>query len=110
MLDLHVIYLPERDDMLRRLKSVSDDAHVVENFYPLLLEQAGEPKVGTGVVLMYFMAVGHYAYAREAEIDIVTSKAEEFITALLDDEQARDEALGLFRGVRLQVAVTKSQK
>jgi hypothetical protein len=42
------VILPERDDMLRRLKSVIDEPHTEQNFYPLLLKHAGQPKTPGG--------------------------------------------------------------
>src|ERR1039457_6878706 len=55
------IVLPERGDMLTRLKSVIDEPRTVSGFYPLLLEHAGLEKTPEGVGLMFVLAVADYA-------------------------------------------------
>ena len=47
---MHFTRLPARDEMLRRLKEVSDDERIARYFYSELLEFAGLPLPGETVV------------------------------------------------------------
>jgi len=55
-----VIVLPDADEMMRRLKAVSDNPHLVERLYPLLLREAGQRKYKNGVELMVKLAIYDY--------------------------------------------------
>lgn len=99
------ITLPEREDMLRRLKSVMDEPHAVERFYPLILKNAGRELVGMGVVMMLQLAVADYTADLPPIMGtLVQMNVDDYITALVDDEEVRGDALAMMRSIRAQVA------
>ena len=99
------IVLPEREDMLRRLKSVLDEPHAVERFYPLILKDAGRELVGMGVVMMLQLAIADYtAGMPPIMMAVVQMNVDDYITALVDDEEVRGDALAMMRSVRAQAA------
>lgn len=52
--------LPDREELLRRLRLVSDNAHFEERFFPLILKHAGTEKVAMGVVMLMELALYDY--------------------------------------------------
>ena len=97
--------LPEREEMMRRLKSVMDDSDAVENFYPLILKAAGSELVGMGVVMMLQMAIADFTADQTPFMALVLqSSVDAYITALVDDEEVRNDALTKMRTVRAQMA------
>ena len=97
-MNMKTIDLPERDEMFRRLKAIMDDPHVVERLYPLMLRHAGQRKVALGVVNMVVMSITEYTDELPAPLsDIVMKSAPDFVEALIDDEEVREEAMGIIR-------------
>jgi hypothetical protein len=87
------VTLPERDEMLRRLKSVIDEPHTTENFYPKLLKHAGQAKTGVGVGLMFQLAVFDYAGETGPVAAGLNVAAPSFMAVLVEDEDIRRYAL-----------------
>ena len=87
--------LPERDEMLRRLRGVIDEPHATEGFYPRLLALAGQPMSGVEVAAAFQVAV--YDFARESGrgplAATLADAAPRFMAAIVDDETARRYAL-----------------
>ena len=99
------IILPDHEDMLRRLKSVMDEPHAVEQLYPLILKNAGRELVGMGVVMMLQLAIADYTAGLPPIISIlVQQRVDDYITALVDDEEVRNDALTMMGTVRAKVA------
>lgn len=98
------IQLPDRDDMLRRLKSVSEEKHAVEKLYPLMLKSAGRKLLGQGVVLMVYQAITEYAEGNAMLAKIWELQAKHLVTALVDDEEVRSDALRLVDDVEGRIA------
>lgn len=99
------IILPDREDMLRRLKSVMDEPHAVEQFYPLILKDAGRELVGMGVVMMLQLAIADYTAGLPPVMGaMLQMRVDDYITALVDDEEVRNDALTMTAAVRSQVS------
>jgi hypothetical protein len=91
------VVLPERDDMLARLKSVIDEPHAEHGLYPKILEHAGQTKEAPGVVLMLLLAIGDYTAGMPSVLARTLDLAlPRFIAAIIDDEDARQEALAFW--------------
>jgi hypothetical protein len=87
-MDQKLITLPDREETLRRLISVLNDAHVIQGLYARLLPYAGTEKVPIGVVQMIYVAM--FDYAEEHELNEATQRMLEglvlrFAEALVDD-------------------------
>lgn len=105
MSDLKVFTLPNRDEMMRRLTSVMDEPHAIQNFYPLLARHAGEEKAGMGVVMMLQLAIHDYTQGMPPIMaNILQMRVDDFLKALIDDEEALEEALTMMRTVRNQAS------
>lgn len=78
-----LITLPDEAEMLERLKAVSDEPHMVERFYPLLLREAGQQKYPEGVKLMVALAI--YDYVKDLPpvmSSLMNMQLEDFVEAL----------------------------
>ncbi|HRY22324.1 MAG TPA: hypothetical protein P5311_00975 [Candidatus Dojkabacteria bacterium] len=96
-----VITLPDADDMLHRLIEVDDINHLQERFYPLLLRNAGEEKVATGVVMMITLAIHDYSEGMPPMIQgLMSMNMENYLKALIDDEEVLQEAIEFFQEVK----------
>lgn len=88
-----VITLPAREEMLDRLKKVSDNSHMQERFYPILLKHAGEEKVAQGVVMMLALAIHDYVEGMPPMMsNLMYMQAPQFIEALVDDKEVAQQA------------------
>jgi hypothetical protein len=96
------ITLPERENMLRRLRKVCDTKHVVEVFYPLFLKYAGGPSDTDAINLLFAMAIVEYRNlgAMPDTLRWLTKKQPDFIRALVIDKKAQDEALEVLDKIR----------
>lgn len=93
-----VITLPDREIMFQRLNKVDDNSHLQERFYPLLLKNAGEERVATGVVLMITLAIHDYSEGMPPMIQsLMFMKMEDYLQALIDDEDVLQEAIRFFQ-------------
>jgi hypothetical protein len=93
-----VITLPDREIMFQRLNKVDDNSHLQERFYPLLLKNAGEERVATGVVLMITLAIHDYSEGMPPMIrGLMFMKMEDYLQALIDDEDVLQEAIRFFQ-------------
>jgi len=99
---LKVIMLPRRDEMLRRLISAFDESHAIRNFYPLLLEHAGQEITGTGIVLMLTLAAADYTRTMPSVVtQALYTRMSAFVNALVDDDEVRNEALQGLRAANI---------
>lgn len=88
-----VIVLPEREDMFRRLQSVSNESHFRERFYPILLKSAGRKLVAGGVVMMFALAIHDYTQGMPPMMaGLVFMYVPAFIDALIDDAEVATAA------------------
>jgi hypothetical protein len=93
-----VIILPDHDDMMRRLLAVCDLDHAIEHFYPRILRHAGKRKVATGVTLLLALAINDYCQDLPPVVSAsFNGMVPEFLAALIDDEEAREEALEFWK-------------
>lgn len=89
-----LITLPDRDEMLRRLKEVDDNRRAVRKIYPLILRFAGKEKTGLGVVLMLMRAIDDYPRRLAGNVYMAMSASiPAYIEALVDDDVVQAEAL-----------------
>jgi hypothetical protein len=96
------ITLPEREDMLRRLRNVCDTKHVVDVFYPRLLKYAGGPSDTDAINLLFSMTIVEYKDlgATPDMIRFLVKKQPDFIRALIDDKKAQNDALKVLAKIR----------
>jgi hypothetical protein len=87
------ITLPDREDMLKRLLGVCDMSHMEERFYPILLKNAGQERVASGVVMMLALAIHDYTEGMPAMMSgLIYMEAPNFIDALVDDKEVAEQA------------------
>lgn len=85
--------LPNKDEMLARLKAVDDNSHLQQKFYPRLLKDAGSQKVPMGVVMMLTLAIHDYTQGMPPMMaNILSMRVPDFIDALIPDPKAAAEA------------------
>ena len=93
-----VITLPNRDEMLERLVKVSDNSHLQERFYPILLKQAGQERVAQGIVMMLALAIHDYVEGMPPVMaNLMYMQAPDFIDALVSDPETAKEAKGFLK-------------
>lgn len=97
---MRLITLPGQEEMARRLDTVDVDdvSHIKHRLYPLILENAGRSLSGEGVVNVLAIAIGTYTndFLQEVRGEIRTylmGLIEQFVRALIDDEQVLEEAI-----------------
>ena len=95
------VTLPQRDDMLARLKGVMNEPHAEHGFYPLLLRHAGQPKMPEGIALMFVLAITDYTRgmpdALAMGLDLMLPR---FVAAIVDDEDVRRETLEVIKAAQ----------
>jgi hypothetical protein len=101
MATCQTVTLPERDDMLARLKGVMDEPHAAERLYPLLLGHAGEEKAAEGIALMFILAIADYTQGLPPALGITLDLLlPRFVTAIVDDEDVRAATLEFIQSVQ----------
>lgn len=91
------ITLPDSETMRLRLNEVFTVSHVQDNMFPTLLAEAGETKQPLGVILMLQLAISDYAATTMPLMETMLNvHMPDAISALIDDEAARTEALGFW--------------
>ncbi|MCX6811734.1 MAG: hypothetical protein NT039_03530 [Candidatus Berkelbacteria bacterium] len=73
--------------MLERLKLVSDIDHLVNEFYPLLLERAGQELLACGVIIYFELALHQYAGEATMLKAAIRYDLERYIDAMVPDTQ-----------------------
>lgn len=88
-----LVTLPGKEEMLRRLIEVSDNAHAIQKLYPLILDGASSELTPSGVVLMFHLAIAEYA---EGSPQVIFQQQmmllPQYVSALIDDEAAKTKA------------------
>jgi hypothetical protein len=93
--------LPERDDMLARLKAVMDEPHAEQYLYPKLLKHAGQVKAPEGIALMFVLAIADYTAGLPPTLGIALDfMLPRFVAAIVDDEDVRGETLEVIRAAQ----------
>jgi hypothetical protein len=89
-----MITLPEKEDMLARLRKVFDDPYAENEFYSRLLREAGTEKEPEGVALMFALAVRDYTEGMPPAAQMTMSLlVPGLVSALVEDETARARVL-----------------
>jgi len=92
-----VAILPNRDEMFGRLVRVSDEQHLQDCFYPILLRQAGQGREALGVVMMLTLAIRDYTKDMPSMVGLLNGMAPDFIDALIVDPEIAAEAKRFLR-------------
>lgn len=101
-----VITLPNHEEMLGRLLKISDETHLKEGLYPILLESAGQTRVAGGVVITLALAIHDYTEGLPpAMANLLYKQVPDFIDALIDDKEVAEQAKKFF-----QEAITAAKK
>ncbi len=91
-----VIVLPDRAEMLARLLGVSDDSHLSERFFPILLRHAGQTRNAHGIVLTLLLAIHDYTEGMPVVMEAVLMlMLPALIRALVIDTEVADAAQAL---------------
>lgn len=89
--------LSSKDEMLKRLLKVDNNAHFQQKFYPKLLKEAGSEKVAMGVVMLLQLAIYDYTEGMPASMGVIMNmRMPDFIDALCPDEESAKEAKSFF--------------
>lgn len=91
------VALPEREDMLTRLRSVINEPHTEDGFYPLLLKCAGARRTGLGIAIMLLLAADDYTAGIPPARVVINAALPRFVTVLVDDADVRAEALAALK-------------
>lgn len=95
-----IITLPSVETLLTRLMKVNQDSHCVENFYPLLLKNAGQEREPEGIVLLLQLAIYDYTEGMPAIVTAqVNMDMDRYIDALVPDESAANETKACWAAV-----------
>jgi hypothetical protein len=95
------ITLPDRDEMLRRLKRINPDNYVAEKLFPLILKSAGQEMTGAGLV--HELTLAFFIYTENLPATMrraMWASTPTYVKTLIDDEDARAEALQAFAEAR----------
>lgn len=88
-----VITLPNHEDMQQRLLAVDDDERLQHEFYPHLLQHAGEEKVAQGVVMLLALAIFDFTNGMPPMMSgLMYMRANRYVDALVDDPEVADAA------------------
>lgn len=99
------ITLPNPDEMLRRLMVVNEVCAAA--LCSLLLEAAGKKLNGVGVVHAVVLAIAEYGqYQPRVVVETLRIQTIDFITALIDDEEVRRDALTFFSEAEANMRAT----
>ena len=75
-------------------------AHIVERYYPRLLTKAGQEQTGRGFVLALHLAAADYTKGMPQIVFLgLRQRFEDFVRAVIDDEQVLRDALAALREV-----------
>jgi hypothetical protein len=86
--------LPDRAELLRRVTAVDNDPHIVEKFYPHILEHASQEKTGLGVALALALAAANYtADLPEVLGRVIEVRLPSYVRAIVDDPQVQADAI-----------------
>ena len=88
-----VITLPNREEMLKRLLRVSEDQHLQERFYPILLELAEKQYITEDVVMRLMTTIQNFVKSMPPiAMRMMYMRAPQFIDALVNDLDAASQA------------------
>lgn len=98
-----VVVLPDREEIMKRLRAVYDDDYMAERFYSSIAEEAGHELVAEGVVMMLTLKVYDFAEGYPAPMGAVLSLyAPQFIDALVDDKEVAKAAKDFLKQVEAE--------
>ena len=94
-----VVTLPSKEEIMKRLRPVHDDAYMAERFLPLVAEKAaGKKLVAEGIVMMLSLAVADFVksgYPPQME-GVLLLYMPMYIDALVDDKEVAKTAKNFF--------------
>lgn len=89
--------VPQRDELFQRLLKVNSAAHLQQQFYPKLLNEAGSQKAAMGVVVLLQLAICDYTEGLPPVMwTVMNQQVPAFIGALCPDAQIAAEARAFF--------------
>lgn len=91
------VLLPSQEEILQRLMAVNSDSHPRDNFYPLLMEEAGKRLTAEGVATKIQLAVEDYTKDTPIMSILLKRQMNRFIDALCPDQEIAAEAKEFFR-------------
>ncbi len=95
---MKIIILPNKEEMLKRLMKVSDNSHLNQKFYPLLLESAGKEIAPQGVVMMFAFAINKYVEGMPQVVEeLLYMYVPDFITALINDVEVAEQIKNMLK-------------
>jgi hypothetical protein len=98
--DPKTVVLPEHSDMLEHLRSVIDNQHAEQKFFPLLLKDAGRRLNGMGVVMMLELAIFDYCKGMPPiMVSIMHMHVRRLVEVLVNDDEVKADALRMLDDV-----------
>jgi hypothetical protein len=87
------ILLPNRKEMLQRLMNVNSSTHLLEDFYPTILKNAGQEKTVKDLIVIILTAIDIYSenLATIAK-DFILEQLPRFVEVLIDDKELAQKA------------------
>ncbi len=91
--ETRTVTLPEAETIMSHLKSIDDNCHFVQHFYPLITKKSGVEYEPIGIVMMIQMAIYNYGNVTSAVIvATLNMKMDQYIDALVTDKIVANEA------------------
>ena len=96
-----MFHLPDRDEMANRLIAVDGNGHMVRNFYPRLLREAGRKLPPFGFIMMMTLAIDDYVRssnlgpASQMTAHMMLMRVRTYADKLIDNETSLAEVHGL---------------
>ena len=94
--------LPDHEEMLKRLLKIDIGEHAIREFYPRVLDTfAGSTEFPEGFLMMWTLLVSDYAQGMPPVAAVMSVATPRYVSALIDDDQARSEVMALLKLVGL---------
>lgn len=89
-----VVTLPGAQEIIERLKKVSDDPYMAEKFYPMIAEEARRELVAQGIVMMLTLKIYDFVASGYPEVmaNLLHMYVPRYIDALVDDKEVAEAA------------------
>jgi len=94
------ITLPGSEEILRRLKTVSDDDVLIRSFFPLIAKEAGHELVAEGIPMMFALKI--YEFINGGGYPsflggLLHLSVPNYIDALVDDKEIAEAAKSFYQ-------------
>ncbi|WP_030894199.1 hypothetical protein [Streptomyces sp. NRRL F-5053] len=94
--------LPDREEIIRRLRQVHGEPHLSKHFYPAIAASSGERLTGRGIAMVMRLAVADYITEdMPPQMALILERLlPEYVQALIDAPDVQAAALAAIRESR----------